>query len=76
MTRWRRVHVPPSGLFTSERLAAAGGRSHSRSRSRVAVAVVCARVARVVSASLTRRLAISPLAFTLATAPAHTHLLI
>ena len=34
MTRWKGAHVPPSGLHTSERLAAGGGRSSSRSRVR------------------------------------------
>ena len=76
MTRWKRVHVPPSGLPTSERLAAGGGRRRSRSRSRVAVAVVCVRVVRVVSVSQTRRLASSPLTASLAIATAHTHFLI
>ena len=76
MTRWKRSHVPPSGLPTSERLAAGGGRRRSRSRSRVAVTIMCVRVARVVSASQTRRLASSPLAVSLAIATAHTHFLI
>ena len=76
MTRWRRAHVPPSGLPMSERFAAGDGRRRTRSHSRVAVAVVCVRFARVVRALQTRRLASSPLAASLVIANAHTHFLI
>ena len=76
MTRWRRACSQPSRLPTNDRLAAGNGRRRSRSRSLVAVAFVCVRVVRVVSASQTRRLAYSPLAAPLAIATAHTHFMI